>query len=125
MRNWLQAGALLGVFALLAFGLGIHPFKYLEEAYGLFVRSGTAQITEPEQRMWIVLTFQGENGREVRMSFDNPAVPRMRPSRCQEVLSGATPDLVRVARETSSLAARLPFVRSECIASETDPLRPG
>lgn len=74
--------------------------------------------------MWIVLTFQGPNGREAQMAFDNPAAPRMRPSRCQAVLPDATPELVQAARQREPMLGNFRFVRSECIASETDPIRP-
>jgi len=76
------------------------------------------------QRMWIVLTFEGQAGRESKMAFNNPSVPRMRPSECREVLPEATPSLVQAARQREPSLAPLRFIRSECIAGERDPLRP-
>jgi hypothetical protein len=126
MRDVLKLAAILGLFAVLGLGFGIHPFQYLEDAVGLFGKESSAQDRreDREQRMWIVLTFQASGGREAQMSFNNPSVPRMRPSECQAVLASATPGLVEAARAREPALGNLPFFRSDCVASETDPLRP-
>ncbi|MCE2921947.1 MAG: hypothetical protein LW837_18640, partial [Roseomonas sp.] len=75
------------------------------------VAVGQSRGSDREHRMWIVLTFQRPDGREIQMSFNNPAVPRMRLSECQQLLPEVTSGLIDAARQREQFLAGVPLVR--------------
>ncbi|RDI60144.1 hypothetical protein [Microvirga subterranea] len=79
----------------------------------------------PPTPVWIVLSFEGRNGQPSQMSFNNPAVPDLTLKRCEEILPQIRDSLVEAARKRApEHLSTAPFRKVECIASETDPIRP-
>jgi len=125
MRKWalfLAAGAAYWSFVYVT---GIHSLGPLGVLFPASRETPSeATASEPEERMWVVLTFENDARRPMQMSFNNPAVPRMRLSRCREMLPSIAPTLERAAKEAEASLSSARLIGSECISGEEDPIRP-
>lgn len=74
--------------------------------------------------VWVILSMDIGQKSPAQMTFRNPDHPQETMDDCRKSLKSLEPELIKAARDKEPMLKSAKFVRSECILSTDDPLRP-
>jgi len=74
------------------------------------------------EKVWIIPTFETQDGHAISMGFNNPAMPDMTLSECQETLHNQIPRVVAEARAREPQLGNAKLTGIRCVAAVGDPL---
>jgi len=74
------------------------------------------------EKVWIIPTFATQDGHAISMGFNNPDMPDMTLSECQETLHNQIPRVVAEARAREPRLGNAKLTGIRCVAAVGDPL---